>query len=206
MNTATLSHREIEILRPLAEAKSAELARDLHERRRELVRELEALDHEEWKTVTPLETKAGESLARLQSCERAYSEAKAEAETWAAKVARARWDIGHRRDRLTNELASTAPSEITEALLTISRIEMGARNALVYSETRGPRFMDGTSLPAVRSNSDKVEAVLAACRLARRDMEKLLVSAMPPDELAQHVEAVMVEVRKRAAALGVCHA
>lgn len=197
MTAATLSHREIEILRPLATA-AAELARDLYERRTLLVAQIEGLAREEFKVLTPLETKAAESLARLESAEKLYRECLAEAEAWVAKRERARFDLGHRRDVLTNELRNSAPGEIAALEADLRQAEREARDSFVYHERGTGQLVirDGKSvfLKTVASNGEEVDAKVSACRAVLAECEQLRQQAIEPGELAQR----LAEIRRRA--------
>lgn len=199
MNTLSLTPQQFESLKPVIDAQARQQAADLFERRTALVRELEALGRTEKKEMTPLELRAAENLSRFEAAERAYAEARQAAETAAAMRERARFDFGHRRDRLTNELWRTAPgeiatleSELRDRLRVLPDELVGGERGtgeLTFSAMLGRFVHQRTSA----SNAGELGDRLAAIRAALAELETLRMKAVEPAELAERLDEIRRE-------------
>ncbi len=185
---------ELELLKPLAEARAAQIATENYEARRALADELGALAKEEADTLPPLEAAAAASFEAFEQARKAYESALADAERDAADAQLARRSLDARRDRIHHRLNQSAPAAI-EALETDLRSGLRRTGDALYSRVQSTdqlELVDGLHRPrkVVSSNLAEIEARQGVIRAALQECEGLRLQAVEPAELTRRLAAL----------------
>jgi hypothetical protein len=198
MNAIThLLPHEIELLKPLAEARAVEIADANHKARAALAAELDAMAAEEAEAMPPLEAAAAASLKAFEAARTAYEVALQDAERDAADAAMARRNFEGRRDRLHRDLNRIAPAGIAELEAELREGERRTR-ASFYARQQSTgelELVEGRHRPrmATFTNSDEIQARVAGIRAALAKCEALRLQATPPNELTHRLADIRRE-------------
>lgn len=189
---------ELELLKPLAEARAAQLATENFEARRALADELGALAKEEADTLPPLEAAAAASFEAFEQARKAYESRLADAERDSADAQLARRSLDARRDRIHHKLNQSAPAAI-EALETDLRSGLRRTGDALYTRVQSSgelELVDGLHQrkKVVCSNLGEIEARQGVIRDALRECEGLRLQAVEPAELTRR----LADIRDRA--------
>jgi hypothetical protein len=191
-----LSPQELELLKPLAEARAAQLAGENYQARLSLIAELEALSCEERERMPKLEAQAGAALASFEEARQRFEETHRTAERAAADAEVSRLDFERRANRLRMELSRSAPADISDLEVALRAGEMRTRDTFYARQMAdGLLMLNGRHHPQMVTvtNADEIAARIDAIRRALTECENLRLQATPPDELARRLDEIRRE-------------
>lgn len=192
-----LTTHELDLLKPLAEARATEIAAANYSARAALAAKLDALVEEEADVLPPLEAAAAASLKTFEAARDAYTAALQDAERNAADAAMARRNFEARRGRLHRDLNQIAPPAIGELEAELREGERRTRASFYTRQhsTGELELVEGRHRPrmATYTNAGEIEIRMAGIRAALAECEALRLTATPPDELARRLADIRRE-------------